>query len=98
LNFAPFDNFTLGLDISQNLSYYISDKLEYVWAGDLFDRSKHPFTAALQAKRLSANLWFERAKEDDNRINSILRVPLCAGYPALVVNILPFPFCFYPLI
>jgi hypothetical protein len=49
LNFAPFDNFTLGFDISQNLSYYISDKFEYVWAWEVFDWSDHPFTATLQA-------------------------------------------------
>jgi hypothetical protein len=49
LTFAPFDNFTLGLDLSQNLSYYLSDKLEYVWSYDVFDWSSHPFTAAIQA-------------------------------------------------
>ncbi|MDR3191588.1 MAG: hypothetical protein LBT87_00820 [Treponema sp.] len=49
LNFAPFENFTLGLNLSQNLSYYVSDKLEYVWAWNIFDWSDHPFTAAIQA-------------------------------------------------
>jgi hypothetical protein len=49
LSFTPFENFTLGFDLSQNLSYYISDKLEYVWAWDLFNWEDHPFTATLQA-------------------------------------------------
>jgi hypothetical protein len=49
LNFAPFENFTLGFDLSQNLSYYVSDKLEYVWAWDFADWGDHPFTATIQA-------------------------------------------------
>jgi hypothetical protein len=49
LSFAPVKNFTLGINLSQNLNYYISDKLEYVWAWNIFDWEKHPFTAALQA-------------------------------------------------
>ncbi|MDR1373570.1 MAG: hypothetical protein LBJ24_01225 [Treponema sp.] len=49
LKFTPFPNFILDLGLSQNLSYYVSDKLEYVWAWDLFNWDDHPFTIALQA-------------------------------------------------
>jgi hypothetical protein len=49
LKFTPFSKFALDLGLSQNLSYYISDKLEYVWAWNILDWSNHPFTASLQA-------------------------------------------------
>jgi hypothetical protein len=49
LKFSPFPNFILDIGLSQNLSYYVSDKREYVWAWNIFDWSDHPFTAALQA-------------------------------------------------
>jgi hypothetical protein len=48
LSFTPFENFALDLGLSQNLSYYLSDKLEYVWAYDILDWEHHPFTAELQ--------------------------------------------------
>jgi hypothetical protein len=43
LKFTPIKNFTLDIGLSQNLSYYVSDKLEF---GINFD--DHPFTAELQ--------------------------------------------------
>jgi hypothetical protein len=46
---SPFQNFALDIGLSQNLGYYVSDKLEYVWAWNILDWSDHPFTAALQA-------------------------------------------------
>jgi hypothetical protein len=48
LKFTPIKNFSLDIGLSQNLSYYISDKLEYVWAYDLGNWQDHPFTAELQ--------------------------------------------------
>ncbi|MDR3192466.1 MAG: hypothetical protein LBT87_05325 [Treponema sp.] len=49
LKFSPFENFALDIGLSENLSYYLSDKLEYVWSWDIFNWNDHPFTAALQA-------------------------------------------------
>jgi hypothetical protein len=48
LSFTPFNNFALDIGLSQNLTYYLSDKLEYVWAYDIFNWDQHPFTATLQ--------------------------------------------------
>jgi hypothetical protein len=48
LGFSPNSHFAFDLLLSDNLGYYVSDKMEWVFAENLRDWSSHGFTAAVQ--------------------------------------------------
>jgi hypothetical protein len=48
LGFSPNSHIAFDLLLSQNLTYYVSDKLEWVFSWDLRDWTDHPFSAAAQ--------------------------------------------------